>query len=150
MVAAAGAGPRPINHRQLDEENLTAAIQRLISPATGDAARRISDSMRTENGVKHAVQSFHQHLPKETLVCDLLPGEPATWTYDAKFLKKKHRKRFKKGLRISSRALSVLSQKQVLDLTKLRLYVLFLIFKVNAQRTGSGIADNWPGIIPGR
>ncbi|KAH8776655.1 glycosyltransferase family 1 protein [Diaporthe sp. PMI_573] len=107
MVAAAGAGPRPINHRQLDEENLTAAIQRLISPATGDAARRISDSMRTENGVKHAVQSFHQHLPKETLVCDLLPGEPATWTYDAKFLKKKHRKRFKKGLRISSRALKI-------------------------------------------
>jgi hypothetical protein len=33
MVAAAGAGPRLINHKILNEENLTAAIRLLLSPA---------------------------------------------------------------------------------------------------------------------
>lgn len=122
MVAAAGAGPRPVHHKQLDKENLTAAIQKLIAPATRDAAKRISETMETENGVKRAVQSFHQHLPKEMLTCDLLPGEPAAWAFDAKSLRAKDKKRFKRGLRISSRALSVLSQHQKLDLTKVRLY----------------------------
>lgn len=37
--------------------------------------------MSAENGVKAAVQSFHRHLPRETLHCDVLPHLPAVWTY---------------------------------------------------------------------
>lgn len=77
--------------------------------------------MKTESGVKHAMQSFHQHLPQEGLTCDLLPGEAATWTFDAKFLPKKRKKKFRNGLKLSSRALSVLSHHQMLDLAMVRL-----------------------------
>lgn len=135
MVAAAGAGPRPVNHKLLNEANVTAGIQKLMAPATRDAAVRISNTMRTENGVKRAVQSFHQHLPKDRLVCDLLPGEPAAWFYDARYLKKKVRKRFSKGLRLSARALSVLSQQQRLNLTKMQLYGSFPIADIATLST---------------
>lgn len=121
MVAKAGAGPFPIRHKELDIDNLTKAIETLLAPTTKTAALRISETMRTENGVAQAVQSFHHHLPRDTLTCDLLPGEAAAWTYDAKRLDKKDRKRFKNGLRLSPRALSVLSNRQKIDLTKMQL-----------------------------
>lgn len=121
MVAKAGVGPRPINHRELNEENLVNAIETLLAPDTKAAAARIADTMRAEDGVSQAVQSFHHQLPRETLTCDLLPGEAAAWSYDAKRLHKKDRKRFKHGLRLSPRALSVLSTHQRLDLTKVQL-----------------------------
>ncbi|KAG9499326.1 hypothetical protein J7337_010146 [Fusarium musae] len=117
----AGAGPFPIRHKELDIDNLTKAIETLLAPNTKTAALRISETMRTENGVAQAVQSFHHHLPRDTLTCDLLPGEAAAWTYDAKRLDKKDRKRFKNGLRLSPRALSVLSNRQKIDLTKMQL-----------------------------
>ncbi|PNP73834.1 hypothetical protein FNYG_12793 [Fusarium nygamai] len=121
MVAKAGAGPFPIRHKELDIDNLTKSIETLLAPATKTAALRISEAMRTENGVAQAVQSFHHHLPRDTLMCDLLPGKAAAWIYDAKRLNKKDRKRFKNGLRLSPRALSVLSNRQKIDLTKMRL-----------------------------
>lgn len=121
MVAKAGAGPFPVSHKELDLETLTKAIDMLLAPATKAAAVRIAETMRTENGVAQAVQSFHHHLPRETLTCDLLPGEAAAWTYDAKRLSKSDRKRFKDGLKLSPRALSVLSNRQKLDLAKVQL-----------------------------
>jgi sterol 3beta-glucosyltransferase len=121
MVAKAGAGPFPVNHKELNVENLAKAVETLLAPTTKAAAIRIAETMRTENGVSQAVQSFHHHLPRETLTCDLLPGEVAAWTYEAKRLSKKDRKRFKNGLRLSPRALSVLSNRQRLDLTKVQL-----------------------------
>ncbi|KAH8883716.1 UDP-Glycosyltransferase/glycogen phosphorylase [Thozetella sp. PMI_491] len=121
MVAKAGAGPFPISHKELDVDNLVNAIQTLLAPATKAAVARIAETMRAENGVSRAVQSFHHQLPRGTLTCDLLPGEVAAWSYDAKRLNKKDRKRFKNGLRLSPRALSVLSNRQRLDLTKVQL-----------------------------
>ncbi|KAF5671692.1 glycosyltransferase family 1 [Fusarium heterosporum] len=121
MVAKAGAGPFPIRHKELTVENFTNAIQTLLASATKTAAVRISETMRTENGVAQAVQSFHHHLPRDSLTCDLLPGEGAAWTYDAKRLSKTDRKRHKNGLRLSPRALSVLSSRQKVDLTKVQL-----------------------------
>ncbi|KAF5693098.1 sterol glucosyltransferase [Fusarium denticulatum] len=73
MVAKAGAGPFPIRHKELDIDSLTKAIETLLAPATKTPALRISETMRTENGVAQAVQSFHHHLPRDTLTCDLLP-----------------------------------------------------------------------------
>lgn len=77
MVAAAGAGPRPINHKTLNEENFTAAIRFLLYPTTKRAAESISNKMHSENGVKRAVASFHDNLPDQGLSCDLLPQEYA-------------------------------------------------------------------------
>jgi hypothetical protein len=51
----------------------------------------------------------------------LLPGEVAAWMYDAKRLSKADRKKHKNGLRLSPRALSVLSNRQKVDLTKVQL-----------------------------
>ena len=119
MVAKAGAGPFPVSHKELDLATLTKAIEMLLAPATKAAAVRIAETMRTENGVAQAVQSFHHHLP--TLTGDLLPGEAAAWTYDSKRLSKSDRKRFKDGLKLSPRALSVLSNRQKLDLAKVHL-----------------------------
>uniref|UniRef100_A0A0D2Y9P7 Uncharacterized protein n=1 Tax=Fusarium oxysporum (strain Fo5176) TaxID=660025 RepID=A0A0D2Y9P7_FUSOF len=121
MVAKAGAGPFPIRHKELNVDNLTNAIETLLAPATKTAAIRISETMQTEHGVAQAVQSFHHHLPRDTLTCDLLPGEVAAWMYDAKRLSKADRKKHKNGLRLSPRALSVLSNRQKVDLTKVQL-----------------------------
>ncbi|KAI3581743.1 hypothetical protein IWW34DRAFT_907973 [Fusarium oxysporum f. sp. albedinis] len=107
MVAKAGAGPFPIRHKELNVDNLTNAIETLLAPATKTAAIRISETMQTEHGVAQAVQSFHHHLPRDTLTCDLLPGEVAAWMYDAKRLSKADRKKHKNGLRLSPRALSI-------------------------------------------
>ncbi|THY82622.1 UDP-Glycosyltransferase/glycogen phosphorylase [Aureobasidium pullulans] len=56
MIAAAGAGPKPIHHKSLTAENL-------------------------KNGVKKAVQSFHRNLPRQSIRCDMVPHLPAVWTY---------------------------------------------------------------------
>ncbi|KAM0413203.1 hypothetical protein ACHAPD_008290 [Fusarium lateritium] len=121
MVAKAGAGPFPIRHKELNLDNLTNAMETLLAPATKTAAIRISETMRNERGVTQAVQSFHRHLPRDTLTCDLLPGEVAAWMYDTKRLNKADRKKHKNGLRLSPRALSVLSNRQKVDLTKVQL-----------------------------
>lgn len=120
-MARAGAGPSPISHKELNLKNLAKAIETLLAPSTKAAAVRIAETMRTENGVSRAVESFHRHLPRGTLTCDLLPGRAAAWTYDAKYLSKKDRKNFENGLRLSPRALSVLSKRQRLDLTNVQL-----------------------------
>lgn len=131
MVAAAGAGPRPIDHKILNEENLTAAIRHLLSPQTKQAAHNIAIKMRSENGVKLAVECFHRSLPYEGLTCDLLPQESAAWIYDAKASKKsndlqkgnenKERKKYKGSLKLSPKAVAVLSEHNLIDLKKLKL-----------------------------
>ncbi|KEQ80652.1 UDP-Glycosyltransferase/glycogen phosphorylase, partial [Aureobasidium pullulans EXF-150] len=81
MIAAAGAGPKPIHHKNLTAENLGEAIRFIITPETAHAARQIALRMATENGVKTAVQSFHRNLPRQSIRCDLMPHLPAVWTY---------------------------------------------------------------------
>ncbi|KAL3427603.1 sterol glucosyltransferase [Phlyctema vagabunda] len=81
MVAAAGAGPRPISYKTLDSAKLTAAIRLCLAPETASAAKSIASRMRNETGVREAAQSFHRHLPVETLKCDLLEGQNASFTY---------------------------------------------------------------------
>ncbi|KAK8151631.1 hypothetical protein BC567DRAFT_300161 [Phyllosticta citribraziliensis] len=81
MVAAAGAGPSPIPHRQLDSRILAEAITYCLTPEASDAAQGIAAKMRAENGVENAVHSFHAHLPLERIPCDLIPNRPAFWLY---------------------------------------------------------------------
>ncbi|KAM0490394.1 hypothetical protein ACHAP8_011611 [Fusarium lateritium] len=81
MVAKAGAGPFPIPHKELSVENLSEAIRYCLSDKAAAAAMLIAKKMESEVGVRAAVQSFHKNLPLERMRCDLIPTEPAVWSY---------------------------------------------------------------------
>ncbi|KAF5518137.1 Sterol 3-beta-glucosyltransferase UGT80B1 [Colletotrichum aenigma] len=98
MVAIAGAGPKPIPHKQLNAENLSEAIRFCLTPEALAAAGELAAKMRTENGVATAVKSFHANLPLEDLPCDIFPDQPATWEY----------KRGKKHVKLSKKAAGIL------------------------------------------
>ncbi|CAI4216069.1 unnamed protein product [Parascedosporium putredinis] len=84
MVAAAGAGPKPIHHKQLNAQNLAAAIRQCLSPEAEAAAHALSARIRAESGVKQAVASFEAHVLSYNIRCDVLPGRAAAWVYKAK------------------------------------------------------------------
>lgn len=84
MVAAAGAGPKPIPQSSLSVDTLVDAIQFCLTPQAREAAQGIAAKMRTENGVKAAVASFHANLPVRELGCDIIKGQPAAWVYPVK------------------------------------------------------------------
>ncbi|KAF4335646.1 UDP-glucose sterol transferase [Fusarium beomiforme] len=81
MVANAGAGPNPIPHTELTVDNLSEAIRYCLSKKAATAAAIIANKMASEVGVRAAVQSFHKQLPLERISCDLIPNEPAVWSY---------------------------------------------------------------------
>lgn len=79
MVAAAGAGPRPIPQRKLNSQNLAEAIQVCLTEEAHDAAQRLAGRMKSESGVRRAVASFHANLPLSKMRCDVVPERPAAW-----------------------------------------------------------------------
>ncbi|KAK1566121.1 uncharacterized protein LY79DRAFT_572661 [Colletotrichum navitas] len=81
MVANAGAGPRPIPHKQLTPENLTEAIRYCLSPQAVSAAKGIAAQMEGEQGVQAAADSWWRKLPLNHMQCDLIPSRAAAWTY---------------------------------------------------------------------
>jgi hypothetical protein len=110
MVAAAGAGPKPIAHRTLDAHNLAEAITFCLTPAAAAAAKEIANKMRSEQGVKSAVDSFHANLPREELQCNIFMDRPATWVI----------KRGKRKIRLSKLAAAVLMQELGIDRKRFR------------------------------
>ncbi|KAJ7472257.1 hypothetical protein B0H11DRAFT_2038236 [Mycena galericulata] len=112
MVAAAGAGPKPIPHKALNASNLAEAISFCLTPEATAAARTIADKMRSESGVKTAVDCFHANLPLERLPCDILPNRPAAWTI----------KKGKGKIRLSKLAAEVLVQNSHVDRKALKLH----------------------------
>ncbi|OJJ01775.1 hypothetical protein ASPVEDRAFT_71789 [Aspergillus versicolor CBS 583.65] len=80
MVAAAGAGPTPIPHKQLTVDALAAGIRYCLSEHAAEAASAIAHKMSSESGIRAAVSSFHRNLPLERLQCDLYPSQPAVWS----------------------------------------------------------------------
>ncbi|KAJ5771391.1 uncharacterized protein N7511_003442 [Penicillium nucicola] len=87
MISTARAGPKPIPQKLLDVPTLNQAIRYCLTPEAKSAARGIAVKMREEQGVKAAVASFHKHIPKGLVGCDILPQLPACWKY-----KHNHRK----------------------------------------------------------
>ena len=81
MVAAAGAGPRPIPQKELSSGNLAQAIEFCLTEAASTAATTMSRKMRTEFGVQQAVDTFHSNLPLPRLRCHILKDRPAAWSY---------------------------------------------------------------------
>ncbi|KAF7369006.1 Glycosyltransferase family 1 protein [Mycena venus] len=113
MVAASGAGPKPIPHRALDAEKLAQAIRFCLSPQAAVAAQGIADRIRAERpGVEVAVESFHANLPHDPLQCDLLGDRPASWV-----LKKGKRK-----VQLSKVAAEVLVRDMGIDRKSLKVH----------------------------
>lgn len=81
MVAKANAGPRPIPFKKLNSHNLSEGIKYCMTDQAVKAAATVAERMRTENGVKTAINSFHRNLPLKDMQCDLIPALPAAWQY---------------------------------------------------------------------
>jgi UDP:flavonoid glycosyltransferase YjiC (YdhE family) len=79
IVAAAGAGPGPIPHKQLTVERLKSAIEMALQPSTREKAQEIANKMQKESGVRDGVRSFHRHLDLKSLRCAICPTRPAVW-----------------------------------------------------------------------
>ncbi|KDN42535.1 hypothetical protein RSAG8_06678, partial [Rhizoctonia solani AG-8 WAC10335] len=110
QIHARGAGPAPIPHKQLTTPALVGAIKSAASEETRAAARRVGELIRSEDGVKNGMDSFHRHLPLLNMRCDLDPRKVATW------YSRSHK------LRLSAFAAQVLAEKGVLDANKLELH----------------------------
>jgi hypothetical protein len=63
MISNAGAGPAPIPPKQLNAKVLAEAIAFTQSETAQNAAQRMGEIIRSENGVERGVASFHRHLP---------------------------------------------------------------------------------------
>lgn len=81
MVARAGAGPKPIQHKALNLQNISEALKYCMSPEASEAALAISEKMKGDSGVKAAVHSFHKNLPTEAMRCQLADDKVAMWVY---------------------------------------------------------------------
>lgn len=113
MVAAAGAGPKPIPQKSLTVDNLEAAIRFCLSADAQGAAKGIASRMNVESGVKAAVASFHSKLPERTIECDIIKGQPAVWIY---------RKRGAQ-IKLSKVAAEILASHLFIDQKGLKMYV---------------------------
>ncbi|KAH8203054.1 hypothetical protein TruAng_002782 [Truncatella angustata] len=111
MVAAAGAGPKPIPQQSLTADNLEAAIRFCLAPDAQEAAQGIAKRMKMESGVKAAVACFHSNLPERTLECDIIKGQPAVWTYRKEGIK----------LKLCKTAAEILASHLVVDQKRLKI-----------------------------
>ncbi|KAK2813796.1 hypothetical protein FQN50_000196 [Emmonsiellopsis sp. PD_5] len=110
MVAKAGAGPHPIPHKQLTAEKLATAIREALEPNVKQRAQELSAKIHHENGTQDGAKYFHKHLDVDSLRCMLLPTRPAVWRV-------RHT-----NIRLSSMAVTTLSNEGILNLSDLKLY----------------------------
>lgn len=104
-MAAAGAGPEPIHQRSLTAEKLADAIRFCLTREAAKAAAAIAAKVRSESGVKAAAASFHSHLPRDDLECDIIKGQPAVWSCSRK----------RRQLKLSKMAAEILSSHLKVD-----------------------------------
>ncbi|KAJ5967490.1 hypothetical protein N7501_003738 [Penicillium viridicatum] len=114
MVAAAGAGPAPIPHRELNADILAEGIRYCLTNQAITAASAIAVKMASEAGVQAAVSSFHSHLPLERLSCDICPGEPAVWSYSTRDI----------NLKLSKVAAATLVAQNLINPKRLKLHAI--------------------------
>ncbi|CAF1110989.1 unnamed protein product [Didymodactylos carnosus] len=87
MIHKIGAGPAPQHGKNLKASKLADAFRLALEPETQQAAQRLSEQMKKENGVAAAVRSFHTQLPLDKMISDLEPSFPASFylpDYDLK------------------------------------------------------------------
>jgi UDP:flavonoid glycosyltransferase YjiC (YdhE family) len=67
QVYRMGIGPRPIPRRKLTVENLSQAIQEVVSnPSLRQRASQVGYAMRSENGVGNAARIIEQYLMRSS------------------------------------------------------------------------------------
>ncbi|KDN42537.1 hypothetical protein RSAG8_06680, partial [Rhizoctonia solani AG-8 WAC10335] len=110
QLAQRGAGPQPLDSKNLTSEVFAAAIRTALSPDTVVAAQNIGTMINQEDGTKNGVDSFHKHLPLLNMRCDLDPKRVAVWYSPT------HK------LRLSAFSAQVLSDRGEIDMNKLKLH----------------------------
>ncbi|KAK8130689.1 glycosyltransferase family 28 domain-containing protein [Apiospora kogelbergensis] len=111
VVAAAGAGAKPIPQKEVTVERLTEALQFVLSREASQAATKIAQQMSRENGTRAAVDSFHRWLPLEEMRCQIDRSQIARWLLE---MHGKH------AIRVSDAVASVLLAKKKIKLDQLR------------------------------
>lgn len=84
MVARAGAGPEPIEAKDLTVDRLVEAINFALRSETKQAAADFKARIQTEDGATTGAEHFHQKLPRIKMCCDFLPEKPAVWLWKRK------------------------------------------------------------------
>ncbi|KAF8177615.1 glycosyltransferase family 1 protein [Pholiota molesta] len=79
MIHKAGAGPKPIHHKQLTVEKLKDALKFAVSPEAKASASNLALKIHEEDGVNKGVEAFYKHLPLLNMRCDLDPSRLAVW-----------------------------------------------------------------------
>lgn len=109
MVAKAGAGPKPIPHKQLTADNLAEAIEMALKPTTVARAKDMAKSINHEKGTEAGADSFHKQLDMDKLRCTLCPSHPAVWQVK------------RTQIRLSPLAMTVLLQEKLLTMDDVKL-----------------------------
>ncbi|KAJ5775078.1 uncharacterized protein N7511_000089 [Penicillium nucicola] len=110
MIAKARAGPPAIPQTSLNARNLADAIRFCLTTEANEAAQNISLKMQTESGLNAAVESFHRHLPVQSMRCQIMPKQAAVWTYN----------KSKKQIQLSKAAVQTLINHSKIDIKHLR------------------------------
>jgi len=109
MVARAGAGPKPIPHKDLTAGNLAEAIEMALKPTTIAKAEEMAKSISHEKGTDTGAESFHNQLDIDKLRCTLSPSRPAVWRVK------------RTQIRLSPFAMTVLLQEKLLSMDDIKL-----------------------------
>nr|XP_031860359.1 uncharacterized protein CI109_004247 [Kwoniella shandongensis]KAA5527431.1 hypothetical protein CI109_004247 [Kwoniella shandongensis] len=104
-----GVASRPIPIDLVSIEQISSVLDEVYSPSVREAARSISNHLRSENGGEEAVKSIHRHLPLQNMRCDIVPSQVALW-YHPEY-----------SLRLSGVAAAVLSEAGKVDFQGLEL-----------------------------
>jgi hypothetical protein len=67
-ISRLGAGTS-VPHASLTPKSLAAAINFVLSPPAVESAQELGRHIRAENGIARAVESFHNHLPVQSMQC---------------------------------------------------------------------------------
>ena len=110
MVAKADAGPKPIPSKQLNADNLAAAIMEALKPTTLARAQELGAKISSEKGTDVGAKDFNDKLDVDSLRCSLAPSRAATWRV----------KRTK--IRLSAFAATTLGNEGLLDFNDLKLF----------------------------
>ncbi|GMG24688.1 unnamed protein product [Aspergillus oryzae var. brunneus] len=79
LIAFNGAGPSPIPYKKLTADRLADAIHFCLKTTTIDKAQELSEKMRSEDGARDSLKSFHSQLDLRRIQCTLCPDRPAVW-----------------------------------------------------------------------
>ncbi|RDW61435.1 hypothetical protein BP5796_11327 [Coleophoma crateriformis] len=115
MVSNAGAGPKPIPHKELTAENLANAILDALKPETLERAKELGERIRKEDGCKTGALSFHAQLNIDKLRCQMAPSRVAVWLVRTNGSETE-------DIRLSAFAATVLGNRGILDVNQLALY----------------------------